>query len=86
MNTTERLVQAEAVAEARRARLERLSPEDGPAYGLTVAEARRLLAYVGFLLYREVRGGAQRRRGQVRRSPDRRLASDPGREAAGWPA
>ena len=54
MNTTAwPPTRAESVAEERRARLERLSPADGLAFGLTLAESRRLLAYVGFSLYRE---------------------------------
>ncbi|HEY3082427.1 MAG TPA: hypothetical protein VGM69_21280 [Chloroflexota bacterium] len=36
-------------------RLSRLSPNDGPAFDLSPAEAQRLLAYAGFSLFRATR-------------------------------
>jgi hypothetical protein len=46
---------AEFSTEVRRARLARLRPDDGLAFGLSLAESRRLLAYSGFSLHLAIR-------------------------------
>jgi hypothetical protein len=57
--------------ETLRARLARLRPDDGLAFGLSLAESRRLLAYGGFSLYLATRDPERRRILPVRRTPDR---------------
>jgi hypothetical protein len=51
-------------------RLSRLTPDDGPAFDLSPAEAQRLIAYAGFSLFRATR--ALRRKEQPPRRPARR--------------
>jgi hypothetical protein len=49
-------------------RLSRLTPNDGLAFDLSLAEAQRLLAYAGFSLFRAARALEQRPAGQAARN------------------
>jgi hypothetical protein len=68
---------------ARRARVAGLRPEDGLAFGLGLAESRRLLAYGAFSLYLEARREEWRRTDQIGRTPGLALVPRPDRDAAG---